>query len=307
MFMKKRMFLVIPIIIIIAAFTVTILIIKSNAAKNPYTAFENYTGYWQKQDYASMYEMLSAETKSKITKEDFINRYKKIYDGVEAKNIKIQFTKPSKSKNNVKSLEIPFSVKMDSLAGNINISGYKASLVKENQGKKDSYYLSWSENLIFPGMDSDDKVGATVNTAKRGDILDRNGKTLAANGKLISIGIVPKNFNADKDASIEQMAKILDISKDNISAKLTGNSNPDWFVPIITLSRGNSNIAKLMAIPGVVYQEVDGRIYPGGEALGRLVGYISTVTADDLKNNKRGIYSTSKIGKAGLEQIYEKL
>ncbi|MFA6941970.1 MAG: penicillin-binding transpeptidase domain-containing protein, partial [Clostridiaceae bacterium] len=305
--MKRRVFLIIPIVIIIAAFTVTILIIKNKAAKSPYTAFEMYTNYWQKQDYAGMYEMLTSDAKSKITKENFISRYKKIYDGIEAKNIKISFTKPKNSSNNVKSLEIPFSVKMDSLAGNINLSGYKASLVKENQGKKDSYYITWSEKLIFPGMDSEDKVGVTVNAAKRGDILDRNGKTLATNGKLISIGIVPKNFNANKDASIDQMVKILDIPKDNITAKLTGNSNPDWFVPIITLSKGDPDIPKLMAIAGINYQEVDGRIYPGGEALGRLVGYISAVTADDLKNNKDGGYTAaSKIGKAGLEQVYEK-
>lgn len=304
--MKKRIYIIIS-IIVIAAITVTILIIKNNSAKNPYSAFETYKVYWEKQDFNNMYDMLSKDSKSKITKEDFISRYKKIYDGIEAKNIKVNYTKPNKSSSNVKSIDIPFSVKMDTAAGNINISDYKASLVKEKQGSSDNFYISWSEKLIFPGMDSDDKVGVNVSEAKRGSILDRNGKILAENGKLISIGIVPKNFMANKDASIDQIAKILDIPKDNISAKLTGTLNPDWFVPIITLSRGNPAIAKLMAIPGVIYQEVDGRVYPGGEALGRLVGYISTVTAEDLKNNKdAGYTASSKIGKAGLEQVYEK-
>lgn len=305
--MKKRFLLIIPVIVIIAAFAVTILIIKNNAANSPYAVFQTYADYWQKQDYADMYEMLSADTKSKITKENFINRYKKIYDGIEAKNIKIIYTKPDSSSSKIKSQEVPFSVKMDTLAGIINISGYKASLVKENQGKKNSYYITWSEKLIFPNMDSEDKVGVTIKEAKRGDILDRNGNVLATDGKLVSIGILPKNFNANKDASIDQMAKILDIPKENISAKLTANTNPEWFVPIITLSKGDPNIKKLMMISGVVYQDADGRVYPGGEALGRLVGYISTVTAEDLKNNKDGGYTaSSKIGKAGLEQVYEK-
>lgn len=303
--MKKRFYVLIS-IVVIAVIAAAVFIIKSRSV-NPYTAFQTYAGYWEKQNFDGMYNMLTSDAKKKISKEDFISRYKKIYEGIEAQNIKIVYSKPDKSKNNVKSLDIPFSVKMDSVAGNITVADYKAGLVKESRNGKDNYYISWSENMIFPGMDSDDKVRVSEKEAVRGEILDRNGKPLATNGTLISIGILPKNFNANKDASIKQMAKILDTPEDNITKKLSGSTNPDWFVPIVTLDRGNPVISKLMAITGVIYQEAEGRIYPGGEALGRLVGYISTVTADDLKNNKGGGYtSTSKIGKAGLEQVYEK-
>lgn len=47
-------------------------------------------------------------------------------------------------------------------------------------------------------------------------------------------------------------------------------------------------------------------MYPLGEASAQLVGYVQTITAEELEKNKgKGYTSTSLIGKAGLEKQYE--
>ncbi len=48
------------------------------------------------------------------------------------------------------------------------------------------------------------------------------------------------------------------------------------------------------------------RVYMNQEAFGRLLGYVGSITAEELEKNKEKGYSTSSlIGKAGLEQVYE--
>ena len=53
------------------------------------------------------------------------------------------------------------------------------------------YHLIWQDQLIFPELSATDKVQVTSEEAKRGDILDRNGRQLAGEGTASSVGIVP--------------------------------------------------------------------------------------------------------------------
>ncbi len=275
----------------------------------PSEVFTSYKTYWEKQDFKAMYSLLSTEAKGKITEDAFVKRYQNIYTGIEASNIKLKSenvdaVKPDSSGNTI----IPFSVVMDTLAGNVEIPGYKMTLVKEKVDKKNTWTVAWDETLIFPDLGSNDKVKVTTIYPKRGEISDRNGKGLAVNGTVTTIGIVPGKFNAVKDTAIPEIAQILDISQDRITGLLKASTNPDWFVPIVNISSDDKDkSARLTAIAGVQYQKVQGRIYPGGEASGLLVGYIAPITADELNNHKdEGYLSQDKIGKMGLEQVYEK-
>ena len=53
-------------------------------------------------------------------------------------------------------------------------------------------------------------------------------------------------------------------------------------------------------------KDADKREYPLGEKLAHLIGYIQTISAEDLEKNKdKGYTSNSVIGKSGLEKYYE--
>ena len=63
----------------------------------------------------------------------------------------------------------------------------------------------------------------------------------------------------------------------------------------------------LTSIPGVMVTDVDSRVYPYGEKVSHLVGYVQKVTAEDLEEHAgEGYDSNSIIGKSGLELLYEK-
>lgn len=276
-------------------------------AKSATDAFELYTQSWQNKDYETMYSMLSDESKKYISKEDFINRYTNIYSSIEAESIKISIDSKNKKEESTKT-SIPFALAMTTAAGDINIDGYSANLVKEKVDNKDSWCINWDEKMIFPQMEKGDKVRIDTTEGKRGEIHDKNGAGLAVNGTVIQIGIYPKDFEAKKATNSEQLAKILDINPSVITEKLAANSNPEFFVPIVTISASEKDkITAALAIDGVLKQSKDNsRLYNGGEAFGSLIGYIGEITAEELKDNKdKGYSETSLIGKRGLEQVFE--
>ncbi len=74
--------------------------------------------------------------------------------------------------------------------------------------EKGKYKLIWNDSLIFPELDSTDKVKVSTTSAKRWQIIDRNGQLLAGEGVASSIGVVPGNLENKNDA-ISQVGRII--------------------------------------------------------------------------------------------------
>ncbi len=272
-------------------------------------SFEAYKDKWQKKDYVAMYNMLSSKTKEKVNEKQFVDRYTAIYNGIEAANITINTAELDKSKvEKGDTAKIPFSITMDTLAGSVEIKDYEMTLIKEKVDKKSHWRVEWSEKLIFPEMTEGDKVRAEAHNAKRGEIYDRNGKPLAVNAPIVSLGVHPSKFNNNKEAKIAELAKILDITPKFIEDKLKANKDPEMFVPIVNLlTSAQDKITAAMKIEGVIHAKPIARVYPGGEAFGSLIGNVGSITQEELEKLKgQGYTSTSIIGKRGLEQVLDK-
>ena len=286
------------------AFMFTIFTKGDSATKT----FNTYKNNWVRQDYKSMYNMLSAKTKQTVSQKQFVDKYTAIYNGIEAKNISIKVENEEQIKEgNKKDISIPFSIVMDTTAGKLSMPGYQANMVKEKVDNKNQWTIVWNEKMIFPSMDAGDTVRIISDLAKRGEIYDRDGKGLAINDTILTVGIHPSKFDKNKDTNISEMAKILDIDVSFIEDKLKVNTDPEQLVPIIKmLSSDTLKKDKVDKLVGVIVGNTTGRIYPGGEAFGALIGYIRPITAEELaKNANKGYSSVSMIGAKGLEQVYE--
>jgi penicillin-binding protein 3 len=266
-------------------------------------AFETFSQKWTQNDYTGMYQMLTNDSKAIISEEDFTTRYTNIFSAIEANNLLIEINGDKVKEDDT--ITIPFKLSMNTIAGDVNISDYELNIIKEDK----EFRIKWDESLIFPQMTKDDKVRVNVIPSKRGSILDKDANLLANDGILNTVGIYPAKFNLSNiDAKIAEIATTLDISEENIKTKLDANTNPEHFIPLVDILPTDSKLNSLRgrAEDGILIKEKAGRIYTGGEAFGRLIGYIGSITAEELENNKdRGYNDTSLIGKAGLEQVYE--
>ena len=297
--MKNKKLIIVPSLLMLFI----LLISGCSKVDKAQQVFDSYAEKWIQNDYSGMYQMLTKDSKTNISEEDFTTRYSNIFSAINASNLSLEITDDKEKVDDI--ITIPFKLTLNTLAGNITLTDYKLVLIKEDK----EFKVKWDESLIFPQMTKDDKVRVDIIPSKRGSILDRDGNPLAQDGLLNTIGIYPAKFNlSNVDTKITEIANILDISEENIKTKLEQNTNPEHFIPLVDILPSDSKISELSnrVEDGILIYEKTGRIYLTDEAFGRLIGYVGNITAEELEDNKEKDYTdTSLIGKAGLEQVYE--
>ena len=297
--MKKKI-IIISVIVCISILAVGGFLIYSSKTTKPENILNEYISKINEAKYNEMYEMISDRSKGQITEEDFVKRNKNIYEGIDMSNLKIDIKNIEKESS--KKYAITYITSMNVSGQNISFEN-RSNIIKEDNKLK----IDWSSNMIFPNLNVTDKVKVSTSKAIRGKILDRNGKELATNGKISSVGIVPGKLGENKTESINKIAELLNLSSETIENKLKASWVKDEsFVPVKNVSMDENDLKeKLLQIKGVMISSTNGRIYPLGEAAAHLTGYIQSITKEELEKNPE-YSSTSLIGKTGLEKRYEK-
>lgn len=141
----------------------------------------------------------------------------------------------------------------------------------------------------------------------RGNILDRNGKLLAANRLARSVYLSPREEpKAQWAETATALAPILHIPREEILAKLeqVGYHAP---MPVrisrdLTLPAFVALAEKHNQFPGLEIRGESNRAYPNADLAAHVLGYIREATADDLKKNPD--YPMGMlVGQMGIERI----
>lgn len=310
---KKRMLCLISVVLVAAVGAGGVLLYKKMTEKTREDVIKEYMGYIEKREYEKMYALLDETSRDKVKQEDFITRNQNIYEGIEAE--KIQLDIPEEQD---KDQPLSYRVTMDTLAGEIT---YDADTFFEKE--KGQWHLVWDDSVIFPGLESKDKVSVSSVEAKRGSIYDRNDVLLAGQGEVESVGLVPGKMNIQAEEDIKDLAEILGTTSEFIEKQLDASwVQQDSFVPLKKMtqqqldepyiskdgSTGESGSIqdKLLEYPGVLISKAEGRVYPYGECTAHLLGYVQQINAEELEEMKgKGYNEQSVIGKSGLEKLYE--
>lgn len=300
---KKTTIWIIVAIIIIATILGTIATFVLSKNKNkPEDIWQKYIACINEQKYEEMYNMLTEDSKAKISQDDFISRNKNIYDGIDMTDMQIKIS--SVEEENSTTSKISYNQSMNTDAGKIEFD----NTVRLTKNKEKGYLVNWSSSLIFPTLGNNDKVRIKTISAERGSIIDKNSQVLAGQGSVSSVGIVPGKLSDNKEADIEKIANLLGTTANSISKSLSASwVKDDTFVPLKKIAMNATDLKnQLLQIPGVKITTAKGRTYPLGETAAQLVGYVQTITAEELEANRgKGYTATSVIGKAGLEKQYE--
>lgn len=234
----------------------------------PQEIVKNYFSLVEKGNYEQMYGMLSEASKEKISEKEFVERNQNIYEGIEARNIQISLSEKEKLKGSP--VTVKYSETMQTIADEISFDN-EITLQKE----EGDYKIEWDSTVIFPNLQDIYKVQIQTETAKRGTIYDRNGTVL-------EVGLVPGKMGeeAGKAESIQKLVQMLEVSEESIQTALgTSYVKEDSFVPIKKISKGNTEKEEqLLAIPGVMLNDSESRVYPLGAAAGHLTGYVQGQT-----------------------------
>ncbi|MDR2735952.1 MAG: penicillin-binding transpeptidase domain-containing protein [Gracilibacteraceae bacterium] len=265
--------------------------------------------------YEELFSQINLHSQALISEEDYVSRNKNIYEGIEAKNITVAVKKVYDLNKKSDYMTIPagvdeggkaveYSLRMDTAAGMITYDAY-ALLTLNLEGE---YRIVWEPRLIFPGLSWEDKVRVNTFPAERGAIYDRDGRMMAGKGVASSVGLVPGKMNQDSGADIRKIAGLLELPEEDIQAKLSASYvKEDTFVPLKTVAKDLQVLKDdLLKIPGIMIDDQAVRFYPMGSKASHLIGYVQSITAEELEELQgQGYHMNSELGKAGAEKLYE--
>lgn len=293
---------IVALVVIIAALSLA----AFNSVNTPERALGRYFKAVGERDYDKMYLLISDDSKKAISRDDFIARNKNIYEGIEARDLKLEVM--SVEKIDSKQQQAYYNLSMETVAGALKNPG-------NVRLRKDSFFgeyrLVWNSAVILPGLSETARVSVTTTAADRGSILDKDGNMLADPGTAPSVGFVPGKINADtRSADLAAVAGLLGITAGDIEDALSASwVTDDIYVPVKTLPAVSAELeAALLQVPGVMIGETEVRSYPYGEKAAHLTGYIGAITAEELEARKdQGDYrDTSIVGKSGLEKFFDR-
>ena len=162
---KSKVFIIGVAIIVI----VTLIFFLFNRGKDAGEVVEEYYSHLTKKDYKKMYAMLTRGSLARTSQKVFETRYENIYDGIEAKNMKVKI-------NEVNDNVVNCTISMDTIAGKVS---YDNKITVKNDE------IVFNEKMLFDGIEGENKVRVLTDNASRGKILDRNDKELATDRKSV--------------------------------------------------------------------------------------------------------------------------
>lgn len=224
-------------------------------------------------------------------------KYEAIYSGIGVSKVTVKNQKVTKKTTNTYNFQYMLTFSTD--IGELKNVKYEGTLKKTG----DTYKINWQPNLIFPGMEGQDKVAITTDYATRGEILDRNNQGLAVNQELNQLGVIPSKLGTgdQKTQAIQTIASQFDLTTDAIQTALDQSwVTDDTFVPLTILY---DDVPSTLPT-GASIQQVAGRYYPLSEAAAQLIGYVGDVTAEDIEKDSSLVVGES-IGRSGLEATYD--
>ena len=150
--------------------------------------------------------------------------------------------------------------------------------------------------------------------AIRGIVMDRSTKyVLAYNRRSFAVTVVPQNLPKDaeeRDAILQRLGILLQMPKEEIQSILEQRNYSQYgsyviktdvpFKDVVFLAEHNRDF------PGVYWKSKPLRVYPYGDMLAHVIGYVGMISQNEyVELSDKGYNIESVIGKSGVEKVYD--
>ncbi|MCX7856100.1 MAG: hypothetical protein N2556_09075, partial [Anaerolineae bacterium] len=142
------------------------------------------------------------------------------------------------------------------------------------------WWVEGSGDLIWPGLGEANYLYMDYHIPARANIYDRNGLALAAEGKIVTVGVVPSRIR-DEGAVLAVLSRLTGLTPEAIRARYAGRP-ADWWTPVADIPAQVSieNADLLLNTPGIEAREKPGRVYWGDGIAPHVVGWVGLIPAE---------------------------
>ncbi|MDR1476826.1 MAG: penicillin-binding protein 2 [Rickettsiales bacterium] len=178
------------------------------------------------------------------------------------------------------------------------------------------YHLQVVDSSKYKRLSDRNSIRIKLSPAPRGIISDRNGVELALNRNSYGVQMIPEEVmlrGVTVDGMLESISALVPLSeaeKDKIRNNI--RKKKAFFPVSIKSGLTWDDMAKLqvknLEFPGVYVEEGKQRRYPLGEIAAHVIGYVASVSDDDLRADPDPMLSLPdfRVGKTGIEKMREK-
>ena len=266
----------------------------------PELTAQAYFDAWQRADYASMYALLAPPARDSISENTFASRYNQAYTTATAKFIRATLRSALREGDRV---TIGYHLEWDTTLFGTLSADHSLTLVLIPD--REVWGIEWNDGLIWPSLAGGKVLSVQYSIPRRANIYDVEGKGLAVEGKIVTVGVVPGQI-VDPPTLIAALSPVVNLSPDVISIQIA-NAQPDWYVPLANISFDVSQANRqVLEQPGVELREKTAREYRGSAA--HVVGYVGFIGPEEIEAwTARGYRGDEFVGKAGIEQWGESI
>ncbi len=240
---------------------------------------QDFSAAWMAGRYDVMYADLTPASRKSITRAAFSARYAGIMREATAGSVRVA-PLPSTLVLNGGAGKVAMTVSLSTTVFGTVTYTTTLPLVEQAGGR---WKLSWTPDVIVPGLGAAHRVHLFTTTAHRGAIVDRNGQPLAVQGDMLQLGVVPEYIH-DENALLGFLSHLLGKTPVQIKA-LYGVSwavaHPNDFVPVGSVSTVQWSAVQAQGLKqlenGLAYNTgASVRLYPHEGLAALLLGYVHT-------------------------------
>ena len=173
------------------------------------------------------------------------------------------------------------------------------------------FYLQVVAGNRYRDLSENNRIRIERIAPQRGVIFDRNGQLLAGTHVSFDADLVPTEVPRERAAEIfSKAAALLSMTEEEVRRVAAQKNPPPWLARVLKRRLSREEMARLDArrldLPGIFVTATPVRHYPYGRLMGPTLGYLGTITPEELEGPAFAEYDPNDyIGRAGLERVWE--
>jgi penicillin-binding protein 2 len=264
-------------------------------APTPESAARAFLDGWQNKDYAKMYALLSSLSRDAMSEAEFVSFYDEVSLNTTSRSLDYQILSVEMTPTDA---TVGFQVTLHTILMG-DIIRQNRMLLKYQQG---GWKVAWDSRTALPELENGNKLMIHRDYPARGNIYDRNGLALAAEGEAVEIGIVSGEIT-NEETVVTYVALALKMPREMVRIMIDYN-HPDWYIPIGDANKDDIEqyYGMLRTLGGVRLTTTMMRYYFGGGVASHVIGYTQQPSKENLAYYQSlGYAGDERVGASGLE------
>jgi len=257
---------------------------------------------WKNESYQEMYGMLSPQSQSAISSEEFEDFYHGAAVELAIQDLEYEILS---TYNDPQNAQVAVHVNY----GSVLIEELEKDLIFKFSLQNGEWRVDWAKSMIFPELEGDLELDLNRQVPNRGNIYDRDGKIVVGYTEAISLGVTPAQIDSEQEEDmLGELARALDTPAGAIRAEYEPfGANYQGYVPFgaVALEKVENRLGILESYTnnGLLIRSFQGRYYYDKGVSPQAIGYVRWIQESEEDRYRRlGYARDEKVGGQGLEK-----